>query len=90
MLTIDLDALQAAKDLIDKVNSVPLNEIAWQRGGETMPVDLETLDAWRFTGLSNHCFAYDYLLTPNVELSGPEAGLSPEGPARTQGYATGG
>ena len=27
-------------------------------------------------------------LGPNVELSGPEAGLSPEGPARTQGYAS--
>ena len=26
--------------------------------------------------------------TPNVELSGPEAGLSPEGRARTQGYAS--
>lgn len=70
MLTIDLDALQAAKDLIYKVDSVPLNEIAWQRGGATIPVDLETLDAWRFTGLSNHSFAYDHLLTPNAEITG--------------------
>ena len=27
-------------------------------------------------------------MTSNVELSGPEAGSSPEGRARTQGYAS--
>lgn len=85
MLTIDLDALQAAKDLIDKVDSVPLNEIAWQRDGATMPVDLETLDAWKFTGLSNHSFAYDYLLTPNVEVIDLAAMKPPQGPCGPQG-----
>lgn len=28
---------------------------------------------------------HDATLPPNVELSGPQADLSPEGPARTQG-----
>jgi len=30
----------------------------------------------------------EYLKTPNVELSGPTAALSPEGPAQTQGSAS--
>jgi hypothetical protein len=63
MLIVDLDELQKAKDFIALVNSVPLAEIAWQRNGETMPIDLEALEEWRFTGLNNY-YAYETLLMP--------------------------
>lgn len=62
MLIVDLDELQKAKNLIDLTNSVPLDEIVWQRNGETMPIPLEELEDWRFTGLSNNWFAYEILL----------------------------
>jgi len=69
MIIIDLNELQKAKDLIDLTNSVPLAEIAWQRNGKTMPVSLADLEDWRFIGLSNNWFAYENLLSHNVQIN---------------------
>ncbi len=52
------------------------------------PVDLSataTKHGYRLErGWTINC-ACDWRMVPNVELSGPQAALSPEGPARTQG-----
>ena len=62
MVKIGLGELQKAKDLIDLANSVPLQEIAWQRNGETQPVPPIEVEEWKYVGLNNTSFAYEYLL----------------------------
>ncbi len=66
MIKIDLDELQAAKALIDLANSVPLADVEWQRDGVTIPMPQIEFEAWKYAGLSNVYFAYDYMLTPNA------------------------
>lgn len=70
MITIDLNGLQKAKALIDLANSVPLGDVEWQRDGVTIQVPKHEIDDWKYMGLSNVYFAYDYLMTPNVKVSG--------------------
>ena len=46
-------------------------------------------DGWKLTISGARAFIRgDHLKTHNVELSGPTAALSPEGPAQTQGSAS--
>jgi len=54
---VDLDRLEELIAYLKDINDRPLESIAWQRNGETMPVNLEELKDWRFIGLSNVCFA---------------------------------
>ncbi len=62
-VTIDLNELQKAKDLIDLANSVPLENVVWQRDGVTVNPPKVEFDAWKYIGLSNVHFAYDHMLT---------------------------
>lgn len=65
VITIDLDELQKAKGLIDLANSVPLEEVVWQRDGATVSVPEMESRAWKYIGLTNVYFAYEHMLTPN-------------------------
>ena len=66
MLIIDLDELKKAKELIDIINSAPLNCIVWQKNGNAIEVNSELVKMWSSTGMSNHLFAYAALLS-NIE-----------------------
>ena len=72
MITIDLNELQKAKNLIDLANSVSLDEVVWQRDGVTIPVPEIEFTAWKYVGLTNVFFAYEHMLTPNLEFSGAD------------------
>ena len=57
----------------------------YQHGIQTV---INALTAASKTGLDDMQTRVLHSMGANVELSGPEAGLSPEGRARTQGYAS--
>jgi hypothetical protein len=53
-LTVDVDKLNQALDLLNAINSIPLENIIWKRGNYTLTASNGmALDDWRFTGLNN-------------------------------------
>lgn len=67
MLIVNLDELKKAKELIDRINSVPLDRVVWQENGNTIEVNAELIRMWKFTGLSNNWFAYSALLSNTID-----------------------
>lgn len=51
-MQVSIDEIRAIQEFVDKVNSVPFDEIEWD-----FPVDNQDLIDWKFTGLSNWYFA---------------------------------
>lgn len=62
-MRVNIDELADALALIEKVNSVPLDEIEWMdREGNEVTPDHETVQEWKFVGLSNATFASTHIL----------------------------
>jgi hypothetical protein len=57
MMIVDVKRLQEAVDYIAIVNSVNLDQIEWRKDNKQIHVEPETIDEWRFVGLSNVTFA---------------------------------
>lgn len=67
MVTIELNELAKAKELIDLANSVALEDVVWTRDGEIVVLIASLLDSWKYVGLTNAYFAYMHLLEEKGE-----------------------
>jgi hypothetical protein len=56
-MKINADEILRLKARMKEINDLKLEEIEWVNDkGDTIVIDKETLDHWRFVGLSNCCF----------------------------------
>jgi hypothetical protein len=60
-MKVNLNEVEAAQALLDKVNSEPLENIQWFRDDELVLVPKREVDEWKFIGLSNTAFAVNRL-----------------------------
>jgi hypothetical protein len=60
-MKVNLNELEAAQALFDKVNGEPLENIQWFRDDELLLVPKREVDEWKFIGLSNTAFAVTQL-----------------------------
>ena len=56
-MKVNLNEVEAAQALLDKVNSEPLESIQWFRDDELVLVPKREVSEWIFIGLSNTVFA---------------------------------
>ena len=62
-MIVSLKEVKNYLDFIQKVNSVPLEDIVWMdENGKDIKLTKEELEEWRFIGLSNVCYAETNLL----------------------------
>lgn len=64
-MNIDLEKLAKALNYLDEINDTKLKDIVWCVDGAPIARNSswnEVLEHWKFTGLTNHWFAKEYLL----------------------------
>lgn len=56
-IRINLELIEQFIDFKRRINSTPLQDIEFFRGGKPVAVSAEEIEEWRFTGMSNLSFA---------------------------------
>jgi len=54
---INVEEIQELYNLLDKINSLNFDDIIWLENGQSLVIDSNIIDEWKFTGLSNAAFA---------------------------------
>ena len=55
-MKINIEDILAAQTIRNQINKVDIKDIEWYLDGEKISIPDETLEEWRFTGLSNTDF----------------------------------
>ncbi len=55
-MKINIEEILDAQSTRNQINSLDIKEIEWYLDGEKVTISDETLEEWRFTGLSNTDF----------------------------------
>lgn len=55
-MKINIEEILDAQSTRNQINRLDIKEIEWYLGGEKVIISDETLEEWRFTGLSNTDF----------------------------------
>lgn len=62
MIQVDIGELMAAQAVLDRVNTIKLEEIQWVDKGVVLNIDPRDIQEWKFVGLSNTDFVYCNIL----------------------------
>ncbi len=54
---VDIEYVRQLIEHIGELNRIPFGDINWYKNGEPMNLSDEQKETWKFTGLSNKCFA---------------------------------
>lgn len=53
---------------ISAINNTPLEDIEWTYNNKTLSISKDTIDEWRFMGLSNKDFVNFHIIGQNGEV----------------------